>query len=183
MHYIPIQEVKIHLQDASITNCTQIPFNESEINDLNNLPHRSNRGIIYHVLNFFIFGCKKDVGYYIKGSFSVEDILVGNVCGDSKNRKIKLTGIRSSTDDQNYDDKINSQDTDEILKNIGQNETHDGNSLDDNPDQNDFQDGIQALLMDYPFLGDVNFWFKIAIVSISIVLILIIGIIAYCLKR
>lgn len=48
---------------------------------------------------------------------------------------------------------------------IGQNKAYDANSLDD------------------PFLGDVNFWFKIAMVSISFAVILIIGIIAYCLKR
>ena len=98
--------IKIHLQDESKTVCTQISFNESEISHLNNLPHRSNKGIIYHVLNFFIFGCKRDVGYHLKESFSVEDLLAGNVCGNSENLKIKLK-IRKSTD-QNSGAMINS---------------------------------------------------------------------------
>ena len=106
-------QIKLHLQeDHSKTVCTQIPFNKSEINYLYNLSHRSNRGIIYHVSNFLIFGCKRDVGSYIKGSISVEDILIGNVCGNLKNQKIKLTGIRNCKDIQNGEDKIlNSQDT------------------------------------------------------------------------
>ena len=169
------------MQDESKTNCTQISFNESEISQLNNLPHRSNKGIIYHVSNFIIFGCKRDVGYHLKGSFSTEDILEGNVCGNTENLKIKLK-IRNITD-ENVDDQNESQDTDDIFENIiGQNNTHD-NDLDDNQDndENDFE--IQSSLMDPLFLGDVNFWFKTAIVSVSIASILIIGIIAYCLTR
>ena len=98
----------------SIQNCTQIPFNESEITSLKNLPHRSNKGIIYHingkfsVSNFFIFACKNDVGPHIKGSFDVKDILVGNVCGNTKNNQIiKILNIRdSNTDDQNDDENL-----------------------------------------------------------------------------
>lgn len=90
----------------------------------------------------------------MKESFSVEDILIGNVCGNSsKNHKIKLE-IR----------KIADRNDNDILKNMGQNNTN-GNSLGDNQDR------------------DVNFWFKIAMVSLSIVLIIIIGISTYCLKR
>ena len=97
----------------SIQNCTQIPFNESEITSLKNLPHRSNKGIIYHingkfsVSNFFIFACKNDVGPHIKGSFDLKDILVGNVCGNKKNQIIKILNIRdSNTDDQNDDENL-----------------------------------------------------------------------------
>ena len=110
---ISIQLINIHFQDLSIQNCTQIPFNESEIISLKNLPHRSNKGIIYHingtfsVSNFFIFACKNDVGPHIKGSFDVKDILVGNVCGNTKNQKIKILNIRNSTtDDQNDDENL-----------------------------------------------------------------------------
>ena len=184
---ISIQLINIHFQDLSIQNCTQIPFNESEIISLKNLPHRSNKGIIYHingtfsVSNFFIFACKNDVGPHIKGSFEVKDILVGNVCGNTKNQKIKILNIRNNTDvDQNDDDILNNT----IAEN---NNTLPCNcTLDDDNDQSNFNstldDGIQSLLYLHPF-GDDMFWFKFSMLMIAITSVLMIGNIAYCLKR
>ena len=195
MYHFYSTKIKIHFQDLSKQNCIQIPFNESEIDHLKDLSHRSNRGIIYHlkgtfsVSNFFIFACKNDVGPHFKGSFSVEEILDGNVCGNKKNRKIKILNIRNitiNTDDVDQNDDILNN-TIYQTNNIVQqdNSTHDddnhhNSTLDDDNDPTNFQDGIP--LWKYPF-GDVNFWFKTAILAIAIILILIIGIIAYCLKR
>ena len=113
MNHFYSTKIKIHFQDESKQECIQIPFNESEIDILENLPHRSNRGIIYHIngtfstSHFFILACKNDVGPHIKESFYVKDILVGNVCGNTKNQKIKILNIRNSTtDDQNDDENL-----------------------------------------------------------------------------
>ena len=180
-------KIKIHFQDESKQECIQIPFNESEIDILENLHHRSNRGIIYHIngtfstSHFFILACKNDVGPHIKESFYVENILNGTVCGNKKNQKIKILNIRNNTDvDQNDDDISNNT----IAEN---NNTLPCNcTLDDDNDQSNFNstldDGIQSLLYLHPF-GDDMFWFKFSMLMIAITSVLMIGNIAYCLKR
>ena len=90
----------------------------------------------------------------------MKDILVGNVCGNMKNKKIKVLNIRNIT-----------------IKTDDQTDSHDGTKTDD---QTDFQDGIS--LWEYPF-GDVNFWFLIAMLANALILFPIIGITAYCLNR
>ena len=119
----------------------------------------------------------------------MEEILNGNFCGKKKNQKIKILNIRNitiNTDDVDQNDDILNN-TIYQTNNIVQqdNSTHDddnhhNSTLDDDNDPTNFQDGIP--LWKYPF-GDVKFWFKTAILAIAIILILIIGIIAYCLKR
>ena len=190
-------KIKIHFQDESKQECIQIPFDESEIKKLKDLDHRSNRGIIYHIKgtfsasNFFIFGCKNDVGPHIKESFDVENILNGTVCGNKKNQKIKILNIRNNTDvDQNDDDVLNNtiaQNNNTLPGNSTLDDDNDQNNfnctLDDDNDQNNFQDdGISPLLYLRPF-GDDKFWFKIAMLMIAITIVLMIGIIAYSLKR
>ena len=203
-------KIKIHFQDESKQECIQIPFDESEIKKLKDLDHRSNRGIIYHIKgtfsasNFFIFACKNDVGPHFKESFYVENILNGTVCGNKKNQKIKILNIRNNTDvDQNDDDVLNNtiaqnnntlpgnstldDDNDQNNFNCTLDDDNDQNNfnctLDDDNDQNNFQDdGIQSLLYLRPF-GDDKFWFKIALLMSAITFVLMIGNIAYCLKR
>ena len=111
----------------------------------------------------------------------MENILNGTVCGNKKNQKIKILNIRNNTDvDQNDDDISNNT----IAEN---NNTLPCNcTLDDDNDQSNFNstldDGIQSLLYLHPF-GDDMFWFKFSMLMIAITSVLMIGNIAYCLKR
>ena len=121
----------------------------------------------------------------------MENILNGTVCGNKKNQKIKVLNIRNNTDvDQNDDDVLNntiSQNNNTLPCNSTLDDDNDQNNfnrtLDDDNDQNNFQDdGIESLQYLRPF-GDDKFWFKIALLMSAITFVLMIGNIAYCLKR
>ena len=119
----------------------------------------------------------------------MEEILDGNVCGNKKNRKIKILNIRNitiNTDDVDQNDDILNNticQTNNIIQQDNStldDDNHHNSTLDDDNDPTNFQDGIP--LWKYPF-GDVNFWFLIAMLANALILFLIIGITAYCLNR